>query len=225
MLKFLVGSSMPRPSGFIGANGCRERTTKPNTNSAKLKMTSASVCCFQYCGPVSRRFSKAQPARRAIFAIHQPGEGGAERNRQDDRRSQQPIQYWSSHVGAALQVSRPISSPILFPIRRRKWRYRNLPAAPCTTGPAELDTLGSRKCVCRREFRKRSIAIEAVRHKGDVRARATGRAPRWLVARRLIVSRRARFLDHNQRIVVDVNGCDELSPELGRIPSRAARAH
>jgi hypothetical protein len=41
----------------------------------------------------------------------------------------------------------------------------------------------------------------------------------------LIVSRRARFLAHNQRIVVDVNACDELSPELRRIPSSAARAH
>src|ERR1700675_344409 len=50
------------------------------------------------------------------------------------------------------------------------------PAVPCTTGPAELDKLKVRadpwKRSSRREFRKRSISIRAVRHKGDIRARA-----------------------------------------------------
>ena len=53
----------------------------------------------------------------------------------------------------------------------------------------------------------------------------TSAVKRWTSTAAVTGSRRARFLAHNQRIVVDVNGCDELSPELDRIPSSAARAH
>jgi hypothetical protein len=125
--------------------------------------------------------------------------------------------------------SRDSSRPILFPIRRRKWRHRNLPAVPCTTGPAELDKLeapaGPWKRNFRREFRKRSISIGAVRHKGDIRARAI-RSSASMAGHAAADRFSPRFfLAHNQRIVVDVNSCDELSPELGRIPSSAARTH
>src|SRR5277367_6541367 len=97
-----------------------------------------------------------------------------------------------------------------------KMAHRNLPAVPCTTGPTELDTLevraGPWKCNSRREFRKRSIAIKTVRHKGDIRARAIRSSASMAGHAAADRFSPRSLLAHNQRIVVDVNGCDELSP-------------
>src|SRR5580704_4204978 len=68
VLKIVDGTRMPRPSGFSGAIGCRHSTTKPKTNSIRLKMSSAIAYCFQSCGPLSSRRSNQpshlRPAKR-----------------------------------------------------------------------------------------------------------------------------------------------------------------
>ena len=63
--KIVVGASMPRPSGFSGMSGCSARTTNPKTKSTVLKTSSATVYCFQFCGPVSRRRSNQRSTRGA----------------------------------------------------------------------------------------------------------------------------------------------------------------
>ena len=67
VLKIVDGASIPRPSGFNGAIGCRHNTTKPNTNSATLNTRSAIVYCFQSCGPVSMRLSAQRKMRGALY--------------------------------------------------------------------------------------------------------------------------------------------------------------
>ena len=209
MLKIVVGSRMPRPSGFNnGASGCSERTTKPNTNSEKLKYNHRERVLLPILrSGVEQVLEKAQPVRRSIFAVHQPGEVGAERNRRHDRRGQQQHGKQPDH-----EIHRVQS---FFRSGAEKGAIETFPPCPARqVPPRRLDVTRGAKL---------QAIIWRVRYK-ETQGRERP-VERGALRRRLIVPRRARFLVHNQRIVVDIDGCDELSLEPGRVPSRTVRAH
>ena len=90
VLKIVDGARMPSPRGLSGAIGCRHRTTKPNTNSAMLKTSKRDRVLLPILrAGVDEVLEPFEHARRAVFPVHQPGEIGAERDRQHDRREEE----------------------------------------------------------------------------------------------------------------------------------------
>ena len=88
VLKIVVGASIPLPSGLSG-EGWRARIAKPKTKIATLNSSNAIAYCFQFCGPVLiRSFEPAQPRRRPVAAVEDPGQVEPERNRQGDGRQE-----------------------------------------------------------------------------------------------------------------------------------------
>ena len=57
----VVGDNIPRPRELSGIQGWTDKTTKPKTKRTVLKVSSETVYCFQFCGPL---FSLASIQRK-----------------------------------------------------------------------------------------------------------------------------------------------------------------
>ena len=73
--------------------GCSASTRKPKTNSTVLKTSSETRYCFQFCGPLSRRFSNQRNTGRGRIFRPLPtplaAQGNGDSRRNDDQRERE----------------------------------------------------------------------------------------------------------------------------------------
>ena len=87
VLKIVVGASMPRPRGLSGAMRLQRQHDEAEDEQRDVEdQQREDILLPVLRAGVEQVLEPLEHARRAILAVHDPGEIAAERDRQHDRR-------------------------------------------------------------------------------------------------------------------------------------------